>query len=455
MRNNRLLPAALAVAALLAAVLLIPAMLRSIPTRYAMRLPEPLQALALPADPTPILPTVAAPVAAASLLTTAGDTTGQDSAATATPPASPTPLTIALEYATLSAPDAATDEELPFPTQTPDPTATPWPIPSAARMTGFTHVYQEWNNCGPATLVMALTYFGLVFSQRDTAAVLRPNPEDRNVTPQEMADFVTTQTGLRAVARTNGTTELLQRLLANNIPVIIEVGIDPPGEYRWLGWYGHYLLPVAYDQALDQFWAYDSWLGTSEVPQTNADPNGRVMTYDELNAYWPQFNRNYIVLYRPEDEALVQQIIGDDLDDAVMWRKSLEQAQQDAARDPGNAFYWFNLGTTYNALGEHDKAAVAFDQARAIGLPWRMLWYQFGPYEAYLETGRPEDVLLLADTTLKDRPFFEETYYYRGLAMAALGDRDAARADLQKAAALNPNFEPALQALAAMDSPNG
>ena len=64
-----------------------------------------------------------------------------------------------------------------------------------------------------------------------------------------------------------------------------------------------------------------------------------------------------------------------------MWQASLAQAQADAARDANNAFYWFNLGATYNALGEYDKAATAFDQALALGLPWRMLWYQFGPYE--------------------------------------------------------------------------
>ena len=38
------------------AVGLAPSMLRRLPTRYAMRLPAPLQALALPADTTPILP---------------------------------------------------------------------------------------------------------------------------------------------------------------------------------------------------------------------------------------------------------------------------------------------------------------------------------------------------------------------------------------------------------------
>jgi len=418
-------------------VSLLPSILRALPTRYAMRLPQPLQALALPADPTPILPTVAAPVAAAGLL-------GGATAATATPPASPTPLAVAQSYSTPTL--AATPQ--PVPTATQPPTATPWPIPATARMTGFTHVFQEWNNCGPATMVMALTHFGRVLSQRDTALVMRPNPEDRNVSPQEMADFANAQEGLRGVARINGDLDLLKRLLANQVPVIIEIGFDPPGEYQWLGWYGHYLLPVAYDDATQQVWVYDSWLGTSEVPQSNADANGRVLSYADLEASWAQFNRSYIVLYEPEQEALVNELLGAALDDGAMWQASLARAQADAARDANNAFYWFNLGTTYNALGDYDKAATAFDQALAIGLPWRMLWYQFGPYEAYQQTGRYDDVVLLAQTTLTDRPYFEESYYYLGLAQGALGDAQAARANLEKARQLNPNFAPAEKALA-------
>lgn len=422
----------------------LPAMLRTMPTRYAMRLPAPLQAMALPANTTPILPTAAAPRDATGLL---GDA---PLPATATPPPSPTPQTLAASYAALApTTGAATPTLASVPTATMLPTATPWPVPSAARMVGFTHVFQEWNNCGPATLVMAMTHFGRVLSQRDTALVMRPDPEDRNVTPHEMADFVnSTQDGLHAVARINGDLGLLKRLLANNIPVIIEIGFDPPGEYQWLGWYGHYLLPVAYDEATAQFWVYDSWLGTSEVPQTNADSNGRILSETDLDAFWTQFNHSYIVLYETAQETLIQQLLGDALNDEAMWAASLARAQADAARSPDNAFYWFNLGSTYNALGRYAEAATAFDEARAIGLPWRMLWYQFGPYEAYYRVGRYDDVLLLTQTTLQDRPYFEESYYYLGLTQAALGDAASARENLQKAHALNPNFAPAEKALA-------
>lgn len=133
-----------------------------------------------------------------------------------------------------------------------------------------------------------------------------------------------------------------------------------------------------------------------------------------------------------------------------MWQNALRAVQRETVDDPDNPFYWFNLGTIYLALGENQKAETAFDQARAIGLPWRMLWYQFGPYETYYKVGRYDDVVLLADVTLKDRPYFEESFYYKGLALAALGDEKGARENLEMAANFNPNFKPAVEALATL-----
>lgn len=78
-----------------------------------------------------------------------------------------------------------------------------------------------------------------------------------------------------------------------------------------------------------------------------------------------------------------------------MHENALATAQAEAAADPKDAFAWFNVGTNLTALGRHDEAAAAYDQARLAGLPWRMLWYQFGPYRAYYETGRYEDVRAL------------------------------------------------------------
>ena len=431
-------------------VVVTPALIKALPDRYVLRLPEPLQKYGLPEDTVALLPTTVAPQAAELLILTAAPTTRQpDTAieveATAAVETQDTPSATA-EH-TPQPTVTATLQPTPTPTLVPTRTPTPWPLPDNARLEGIQHQFQTWNNCGPATLAMSLSFFGDQVVQEQTAAVLKPDPEDRNVSPQEMADYVNEQTPYRAISRANGDLETLKRLLSNDMPVIIETGIDPPGEFRWLGWYGHYLLPVAYDDQLEQIWVYDSWFGTSEEPLTNANPDGRVISYEDLQKDWAQFNRSYVALYREEQEPLLREIIGPDMDDEAMWQAALDRAGDDINKEPQNAFFWFNLGTNYVALADYEDAAVAFDQARAIGLPWRMLWYQFGPYEAYLNTGRYDDILLLADATLQDRPYFEESYYYRGLALAELGDSDGALASLERAASFNPNFEPAQLAL--------
>ena len=301
-------------------------------------------------------------------------------------------------------------------------------------------------------MAMALSYFGTNFTQEQTAVFLKPNAEDRNVTPEEMAAYVNEETGLQAIARANGNADTVRRLLAADVPVILHMGIDPPGDFSWMGWYGHYLLVVAYDDDLEQLWVYDSWFGTSEEPLQNASAEGRVLPYAELDERWVQFNHNYIPTYRPDQAQAVAAIIGDDMDDDAMWAQALQRVQADTQADPDDAFHWFNLGTIYTAMEQYDEAVLAYDQARAIGLPWRMLWYQFGPYEAYYENGRYEDVIFLADTTLKDRPYFEESFYYRGIAHAAMGNTAQARRDLEDAIEFNPNHALAVTALAEIDN---
>lgn len=431
----------------------VPVVLQAIPDRYVARLPEPLRQLGAPQTGSPILPTLIRPVDASLLLEGATGTAVSETNPVPSPTLVPAavftmPVTFTpVPTSRTTAKTAVSATFTPTASATPLPTATPIPIPPTTRLEHITHQFQTWNNCGPATLAMTLSYFGYTVTQNETAAVLKPNPEDRNVSPDEIIAYVNEETPYRANFRTNGTREVVQRLLAAGIPVIIEVGIDPPGEYRWLGWYGHYLLVVAYDDVQQQFWVYDSWFGTSEEPLTNANADGRILTYADLATYWPHFNRNYIALYEPDQANQVATIIGADTDDTVMWQHSLATAQADAANSPDNAFFWFNLGTSYNGLGNYEKAATAFDQALSIGLPWRMLWYQFGPYEAFYQVGRYDDVILLADTTLQDRPYFEESYYYKGLALIALGQTDAAHENLEKAAAFNPNFTLAQLAL--------
>ena len=76
-----------------------------------------------------------------------------------------------------------------------------------------------------------------------------------------------------------------------------------------------------------------------------------------------------------------------------------------------------------------------------------MTWYQFGWFEAYLAVNRLDDVMALADVTLKNDPYAEEMYYYKGRVFQKCGDDNAAREQFNLALKHNPNFARARQAL--------
>jgi tetratricopeptide (TPR) repeat protein len=149
----------------------------------------------------------------------------------------------------------------------------------------------------------------------------------------------------------------------------------------------------------------------------------------------------------------VEGILGADLEDATMLAAALEKARVTALDQPRNTFAWFNAGSTLVALERYEDAAQMYDRARRIGLPWRMMWYQFGPFEAYYETGRYDEIISLANATLRNAQI-EELYYWRGLAQQAKGDANAARESWRRAAELNRNFAPAQEALQALDTPS-
>ena len=101
----------------------------------------------------------------------------------------------------------------------------------------------------------------------------------------------------------------------------------------------------------------------------------------------------------------------------------------------------------YNRIWPGTELPPTPEHARSLGLPWRMTWYQFGWFEAYYQAGRYDDVLALADSTIKVTTDIEEMYYYKGLALKVKGDIDNARANFQLALQHNPNFGPAQVAL--------
>ena len=444
--------------------------LKRLPSNYLSLLPKTVQNWVIPEPESAFLPPAPVPIGAEALLEVS-------------PTIMPTPTLIAPEIVVRSnsveaaelrptpPPETESSETVieafasaeisPTATVTDVATATPElpSIPEFHRITDVSYHKQDWNNCGPATLAMGLSVLGLEVTQYDTANYLKPSYEDRNVTPQQMAEYVEQFTEFSALNRVNGNIDTLKRLVANDFPVIIEVGDRAPSEVAWIDsepgvayrdWWGHYLLATGYDESLEEIWVYDSLIWDIATEENTSD--GHPYSYEDLLTFWPQFNGSYVILYPPEREEEVAAILGVDYDLVTMWERALERNQAALQNQPDNAFLWFNMGTAYNSLGRHEDAATAFDKARVIGLPWRMLWYQFGPYEAYYNTGQYQQIILLANSTLQARPYFEESFYWRGKAQEALGDPNSARADYQAAVDFNPNYQPAVDALAALDS---
>jgi tetratricopeptide (TPR) repeat protein len=168
-----------------------------------------------------------------------------------------------------------------------------------------------------------------------------------------------------------------------------------------------------------------------------------------------------VLVYPVERETAVATLLtAQYTDPRLMWQNAAQTAQVETDARPDDAFAWFNLGTSLTHLGQltdqsefYENAAAAFDRARTIGLPRRMLWYQFQPYAAYLAVGRSEDVLTLATATevSEGGRNVEETFLYVGHAHLAAGNISQAKVAYNQAIQLNPNFAAARQALAELD----
>jgi hypothetical protein len=424
----------ISVIVLVAAVVLwwaLPRLVAAMPGRVRHYVPEGVLAVVTTPLPTALpAPVVPMPEALAIAL--------------ATPTPTPT-VTVAPLATSTEAP------HLPTPTGAPSITPTPEPpeLPDLIRLDGVPIIPQKFNNCGPTNLTLVLNYYGIEVDQFDIAAVVRPNYEDRNVSPHELVEYVRNETELHAGAYPGGELTILRHLLAAGFPVIVEKGLVPD---EATGWMGHYLTLVGYDDAAERFAVRDTFLGPWR--------EDGFMAYEDFQYYWQQFNDTFIVIFDPEESETVSEILGEGFSgERAMWHRAADRARVAIAADVQNAFAWFNLGSSLTALalldeggGDFGPAAAAFDQARLLGLPPRMLWYQFGPYEAYLANGRYTDVIDLTDLILSNQGGrnVEETFLYRGYALRALGDENAAGQAFSRAIQLNPGSNIARRAESAL-----
>jgi len=296
-----------------------------------------------------------------------------------------------------------------------------------AFLPGAKWVPQTFNNCGPATTSMVLQYFGYTVGQDVTKAALRTNPDDKNVFSYEMQAYLKKDFGVDSKLLYNGDIEILKVLIANGFYVVVEDWLHPNEDI------GHVTILRGFDDERGVLIADDSYLGTDIVY--------KYAEFDQTQ--WKAFNREYIPIYRHDQEEKVKKILGENWDSKKMYEGAVKKAEEEIAKNDRDMHAYFNLGTSYYGLGEYERAFEAFEKSKAIGWPRRMLWYQIQPVQTLVELGKYQEALTTADIGLWANDSFSELHVEKARAYIGLNDKQKAREEIQKALQYAPNLQSA------------
>lgn len=304
-----------------------------------------------------------------------------------------------------------------------------------ALVTNPKHTYQTFNNCGPATLSMMLSWYGIDVSQSELGNKMRPyqnqsgDNDDKTIFTYEFVDWAK-EYNLLAVGRVNGDIELLKKFTANGIPVVVKTWLNPGEDI------GHFRIVRGFDEKKQVIIQDDSYQG----------PNREINYFDFLSM-WQPFNFDYMIVYTPELQDKVEAIIGEEMDELKAWENALVRAEKEKALDAENPYPRFNIATASYRLGDYERSVSEYE-AVASNLPRRMLWYQIEPILAYKELGNYDRVFQIADNILQNgNRAFSELYLLKGEIYLAQGNTVAAKEQFEIAVLYNENLQSAKDAL--------
>lgn len=317
-------------------------------------------------------------------------------------------------------------------TQTPLPQkkeAVNFDIPVSYQITLPSHYYQTFNNCGPATLSMALSYYGVNRSQAELGDILRPyqnkegNNDDKSVTLPELAQEAQNSRFL-SFYRPGASIDLVKKFIANKIPVIARTWLLEGDDV------GHYRIITGYNDETQTIFQDDSYQG----------PN-RTYSYKAFLSLWQPFNYEYLIIVEKEKEGLVKEILGSEIDEKKAWEKALDIALKEESENPENIYPKFNQVIAHYHLGTYEKSVQIFEQIEGR-LPARMLWYQIEPIKSYQMLGNRQKVLSLTESILsKGNRAFSELYQIRGELYYSLNELEQARKEFELAIFYNQNYQ--------------
>ena len=182
---------------------------------------------------------------------------------------------------------------------------------------------------------------------------------------------------------------------------------------------------------------YDRAAGTVIVNDSYFGQDIKLLT-TTLESLWNPFNHFYMPVYRADREPAVRAILGEDWDQAAMFRRARAAAEAAVKARPKDAYAWFNLGDDSLALDDVAGAIKAYEQAMRLGLPARMLWYRPEPFVAYNRAGQYQRVLDLSAPLLVHITGLAQIYEQRGHAYVGLGQARPGRCRVPPGPAVRP-----------------
>jgi tetratricopeptide (TPR) repeat protein len=260
-----------------------------------------------------------------------------------------------------------------------------------------THAFQTFNNCGPASLSMLLSYSDINISQQELGLRLRPyqnqigDNDDKSVTLEEMAEEAK-HYNLIPYHRPSGSLELLKLFIANDIPVVVRTWLHPGEDI------GHYRLVRGYDDATGEIIQDDSFEGKDlRFP------------YQLFLSLWQPFNYEFLIAVPKEKDELARSILKEYGDEKTAWQHAYDTAHDEADKNPNDFYPVFNQSIALFYLKDYEKSIQLFESVQNR-LPARMLWYQTEPAEAYLQTKQYDKLFQLTDQMLVNNRAFSEIY---------------------------------------------
>ena len=129
------------------------------------------------------------------------------------------------------------------------------------------------------------------------------------------------------------------------------------------------------------------------------------------------------------------------------WKKAAKNSQKELLLNQDDVYARFNLSVALYHTGDLQKAVLEFERVENR-LPFRTLWYQIEPIQAYFELGNYQRVFNLTDKIFNNQNrAFSELYIIRGEIYQNQRNVEEAKREFEKAVFYNQNLKSAQQLL--------